>query len=223
LPDLGSSYLAQTGWHCRQQLPLELQGWSIAKSSPVFCGILCPAASIATVFSQTAMETGVTILGCEGYEGLPAGTAFKPIQIQDPITGVPQPSANVSYLKRTILRTEVAIRQLGYFLSSARLLDLVQCSLHPFIETGIRVRRLAHLLLSCRKAELIKPPQVVICFSALSLIKDEGLKRNFLGPTGSAFEKLPEAQRPRRHKPPNCGSRLVPDPRGRFAEDRLNC
>jgi len=75
------------------------------------------------------MRKGVTILGCEGYDGLPAGAAFKPIQIQDPITGVPQPSPNFSYLKRPLPRTEVTIRQLGYFLSGARLLDLVQCSL----------------------------------------------------------------------------------------------
>jgi len=70
---------------------------------------------------------------CEGYDGL-AEAAFKPIQIQDSIGGVPQPSANFSYLKGPILRTEVAIRQLGYFLSAARLLDLVQGSLHPFID-----------------------------------------------------------------------------------------
>ena len=43
-------------------------------------------------------------------------------------------------------------------------LILFKCSLHPFIETGIRVRRLAHLLLSRPKAELIKHAPVVICF-----------------------------------------------------------
>jgi hypothetical protein len=142
-------------------------------------------------FSPTAMQTGVTILGCEGYDGLPAGAAFQPIQIQDSIAGVPQPSANFSYLKRPILRTEVAIRQLGYFLSGARPLDLVQCTLHPFIETGIRVRELFHLLLLRRRAKLIKPAQVVICLAAHSLIKDEGLKRNFLGPTEQSICGLP--------------------------------
>jgi hypothetical protein len=48
--------------------------------------------------------------------------------MQDRIIGVPQPGADFSDLKRSILRTEVAIRQLGYFLSGARLLDLVQGS-----------------------------------------------------------------------------------------------
>jgi len=33
-----------------QQLPLELQEWSIAKSGPTFCRILCLTASITTVF-----------------------------------------------------------------------------------------------------------------------------------------------------------------------------
>ena len=84
--------------------------------------------------------------------------------------GVPQPSADFSYLKRPLPRAEVAIHQFGYFLSGARLLDVVQCSLHPFIETGIRVQRLAHLLLSHRKAELINPAEVVTCFAAHSLI-----------------------------------------------------
>jgi hypothetical protein len=60
--------------------------------------------------------------------GLPAGAAFKPIQIQDSMGGVPQPSADFSYLKRPVLRVEVAIHQFGYFLSGARLLDLVQRS-----------------------------------------------------------------------------------------------
>ena len=36
----------------------------------------------------------------------------------------------------------------------------------PFIEMEIRVWRLAHLRLSRRKAELIKPGEVVICFAA---------------------------------------------------------
>ena|ERR1700730_14489460 len=76
--------------------------------------------------------------------------------------GVLQPSANFPYLKRPILRTEVAIRELRYFVSGARLLDLVQFSLHSFVETGIRFRRLAHLVLSSRKAEPMKPAQVVI-------------------------------------------------------------
>jgi len=42
--------------------------------------------------------------------------------------GVPQPSANFSNLKRPLPRAEVAIHQLGYFFSGARLLDLVQRS-----------------------------------------------------------------------------------------------
>jgi len=59
--------------------------------------------------------------------------------------GVPQPSASFSCLKRPILRTEIAICQLGYFRSGARLLDPVQRSAHVFVETGIRVLKLAHL------------------------------------------------------------------------------
>jgi len=65
--------------------------------------------------------------------------------MQDRITRVPQPSADFSDLKRPILRTEVAIRQFGYFLSGAWLLDLVQRSSQVFVETGIRIGRLAHL------------------------------------------------------------------------------
>jgi hypothetical protein len=49
--------------------------------------------------------------------------AFEPIQIQGSLGGVPQPSGNFSYLKRPILRTEIAIYQLGYFRSGARLVD----------------------------------------------------------------------------------------------------
>ena len=93
---------------------------------------------------------------CEGCDGLPPGAAFKPIQIQDLIAGIPQPSANFSYQKRAILGAEVAIHQLGYFLSRARLLDLVQRSPDLLVETGTWVRRLAHLLLWHRKAKLMK-------------------------------------------------------------------
>jgi hypothetical protein len=162
------------------------------------------------------MQTGVMILGCEGYDGLSAGAAFKPIQIQDLTAGVPQPSANFSYLKRPIFRTEVAIRQLGDFLSGARFLDLIQGSLHPFIETGIRVRRLSHLLLSRRKAKLIKPAQVVICLAAHSLIKDEGLKGNFLGPTGQSICGLPPVHALRQRRLKGTSVQIHWDPRFAF-------
>jgi hypothetical protein len=102
--------------------------------------------------------------------GLLAGTALKPIQIQDLTGGIPQPSANFSYLKGPILGPKFAIYQLGYFFSGARLLDLVQGSSHVFVETGIRVWRLAHLLLPHQKAKLMKAAPVVICPSSSPLI-----------------------------------------------------
>ena len=151
-----------------------------------------------------------------GNNGLPAGAVFKPIQTQNSIAGVPQPSADFSYLKRPILRTEVAIHLLGYFLSGARLLDLIQRSSHSFIETGIRVRRLAHLLLSHRKAVLIKPAEVVICLAAHSLIKDEGLKRNFLGPTGQSICGLPPVHALRQRRPKCTSVQIHSDPRLAF-------
>jgi hypothetical protein len=60
----------------------------------------------------------------------------------------------MDYPGRPILWAKIAIRQLGYFLVGARLLDLVQCRLHRLLEAGIRVRRLAHLLWSRRKNRL---------------------------------------------------------------------
>src|SRR6201993_1381287 len=104
--------------------------------NPALRRILFPADSITTVFSPTSCRQDSRL---RGNNGLPAGAVFKPIQTQNSIAGVPQPSADFSYLKRPILRTEVAIHLLGYFLSGARLLDLIQRSSHSFIETGIRV------------------------------------------------------------------------------------
>jgi hypothetical protein len=60
--------------------------------------------------------------------------AFEPIQIQGSLGGAPQPSGNFSYLKRPILRTEIAIYQLGYFRSGARLVDPVHRSSHGLVE-----------------------------------------------------------------------------------------
>jgi len=81
---------------------------------------------------------------CEGREGLPAWTARKPIQMQDSIVGVPQPSGNLSCLKRSISGTEVPIQQLGYLLRCAWFLDLVQRSPYVFVETTIRIWQFAH-------------------------------------------------------------------------------
>jgi hypothetical protein len=127
------------------------------------------------------MQTGAMISVCEGCDGLPPGAALKPIQIQDPIAGAPQPSANFSHLKRPIRRAEVAIYQLGYFLNGARLPDLVQRSHDLFVKTGIRVRRLAHLVFRTGKAKLMKPAEVVSCFAAHPLIKDGRAHEELLG------------------------------------------
>jgi hypothetical protein len=76
--------------------------------------------------------------------------------MQDGIVGIPQPSCNVSYLKRPISRTEVPIQQLGYLVSSARLLDLVQGSPYVFVETTIRIGHFTHSRFSGRKAILLR-------------------------------------------------------------------
>jgi hypothetical protein len=88
---------------------------------------------------------------CEGGEGLPARTAPKPIQMQDCIVGIPQPSCDFSCLKRPISRTEVPIQQLGYLLGGAWFLDLVQRSPYLFVETTIRIWQFAHQRFSGRK------------------------------------------------------------------------
>lgn len=75
----------------------------------------------------------------ERREGLPAGTALKPIQLQDCVAGIPQPIDNFSFLERSISGAEVPIQQLGYLLSSARFFYLVQRSPYVFVETTIRV------------------------------------------------------------------------------------
>lgn len=75
----------------------------------------------------------------EGREALSAETGLKPIQMQDRIAGVPQPSGNFSWLKRSISGTEVPIQQLGYRLSGAWFLDLVQCSAYGLVEATIRI------------------------------------------------------------------------------------
>jgi hypothetical protein len=93
---------------------------------------------------------------CEGREGLPAGTALKPIQRQDRIVGVPQPSGNFSCLKRSISGTEVPIQQPGYLLSGAWFLDLVQRSPYVFVETTIRIWQFAHQRFSGREANLLR-------------------------------------------------------------------
>lgn len=76
---------------------------------------------------------------------LPAGTALKPIQLQDCIAGIPQPSSDFFWLKRPIARFKVPIQQLCDFLSGARFLDLVQRSPYVFVETAIRIGKFAHL------------------------------------------------------------------------------
>jgi hypothetical protein len=58
-------------------------------------------------------------------EGLPAGTALKPIQLQDSIAGVPQPSRHFSHLERRVTWIEVAIEHVCNFFSRAWLPDLV--------------------------------------------------------------------------------------------------
>ena len=93
---------------------------------------------------------------CEGCEGLPARTALKPIQLQDRMIGIPQPSGNFSCLKRSISGTEVPIQQLGYLLSSAWFLDLVQGSPYMFVETTIRIWQFAHQRFSGREANLLR-------------------------------------------------------------------
>jgi len=45
----------------------------------------------------------------EGFDELPGGTDFKPVQIQDFVSRIPQPSADFSYLKRPISGAEVAV------------------------------------------------------------------------------------------------------------------
>jgi hypothetical protein len=77
--------------------------------------------------------------GSEGPEGLPAGTALKPIQLQDSVAGILQPIGNFSFLKGLVSGAEVPIQQLGYLLSGARPFDLVQRSPNVLVETTIRI------------------------------------------------------------------------------------
>jgi hypothetical protein len=83
-----------------------------------------------------------SVSGCgrqRSPEGLPAGTAVKPIQLQDSAAGILQPIGNFSCLKRLVSGAEVPIHQLGYLLSGARPFDLVQRSPNVFVETKIRI------------------------------------------------------------------------------------
>ena len=102
----------------------------------------------------------------------------------------PPPSARFCYPKRPILRTEVAIHQFGDFLSGARPLDPVQPSPDLFVEPGIRVRTLPHMLLWHRKAALMKK-LIRLLFALRRTPNYRGLKRKFLGPTGESICGLP--------------------------------
>jgi len=76
--------------------------------------------------------------------------------MQDRIVGVPQPSGNFSWLKRSISGTEVLIQQLGYLLSGAWFLDLVQRLPYVLVEATIRIWQLAHQRFSGREANLLR-------------------------------------------------------------------
>lgn len=134
---------------------------------------------------------------CEGCEGLPAGTAPKPIQMQDRIAGVPQPIDNIFCLKRSISGAEVPIQQLGYLLSGARFLDLVQRSPHVFIK-AIRVCRLAHLWFSGWEANLLKSSSFP-CWS--SAMREQQVTRNLLVSTEESICELPQAHAVRQNRP----------------------
>jgi hypothetical protein len=76
--------------------------------------------------------------------------------MQDRIVGIPQPSGNFSCLKGLISGAEVPIQQLGYLLSGARFLDLVQRSPYVFVETTLRIWQFAHQRFSRREANLLR-------------------------------------------------------------------
>jgi hypothetical protein len=87
---------------------------------------------------------------------LPAGTAPKPIQIQDHEIGTPQPGGNFSCLKRSISGIKVPIQQLGYLLGGAWFLDSVQRSPYVLVETTIRIWQLAHQRFSGQETDLLR-------------------------------------------------------------------
>ncbi len=100
--------------------------------------------------------------------GLPARAVFQPVQAQHLLAGVPQPSRNLSFLKRPISGTEVAIEQLCDFFSRARLFDPVQRSKDMLIETAVRIGRLTHLRFSGLKVELLRGTH--LCSVRLQLV-----------------------------------------------------
>jgi len=104
----------------------------------------------------------LTAAGCEGHCTVLAGTVPKPIQIQDCVAGIAQPSGNFFCLKRSIFGTEVPIQQLGYLLSGVRFLDLVQRSPYVFVETPIRIWTFMHSRFSGREANLLRGADSVL-------------------------------------------------------------
>jgi len=108
----------------------------------------------------------------EWLRALPTRAISQPIQTEHVSLGVAQPGRNFSHLKRLISQAEVAIEQLCYFFSRARLLDLVQGSQDMLVEMVVRVWNLAHLRSSGLKADLLKGAHFV--FGLLLQNKNSG-------------------------------------------------
>jgi len=79
----------------------------------------------------------------------------QPIKPQDSSPVVAKPSLYVLFGERAIARAELLVQQFCNLFRRARSLDLVQGSSQLFVESGIRIRRLSHLLFSRPIANLI--------------------------------------------------------------------
>jgi hypothetical protein len=96
-------------------------------------------------FEQQFFADGNVKPGTARERRLSARTVFEPIQIQDCIGSVSQPSVNFACLKWTIPRAKVAIEQFCNFFGRARPFDLVHRPNDVFVEPVVRPHDLALL------------------------------------------------------------------------------